>query len=664
MRMHPVWRALLGGAVGLLLTACLGNAQPPEPKQPASPPLPEGLRHVPPDAMGFVHFRAGDFLKSAIGKTLLQELRKDPEAAKGFKKIEQTLGIEAADLESVTLLVLTPPSRLQMNPWDGSPRGPRYKQRFGPDFEMKRKADLEKADKEAFMRRIAEQEAGQRRADEDARRQRAEELRRKLEAEKKKSDEKNSAKQESPVIFQDGRFDQPFPDIDPLEVADYLAYSGPLMIVTSTKTLDRKKILRAQFFQVQRRDFYDSHRSQESSALFLGDRTVMIGVPWELARYSELMARNPGPTAKPMQSALALGASPHFVVAGGHLPAEVRRMYLFYYGPEKQALAAVSPLMLTEAALALDLGTTVDLTLQFQAQTEASAGYALQAVKSLRVLAELALEKSREDGESGGWKLELENGLAKGLANAAIEQKEMTVHARVKLELGPAFYKKFTKDIVAAFRSSGDRRQHVNNLKQIGLAMHSYNDAFKRLPPAAISGINDPTGKPLLSWRVAILPYIEQDALYREFNLDQPWDHPTNKKLIGRMPQIYMMPGVDAKEGETHYRVLVGPDTMLEPIKGPGGRLTTRFHLGNIPDGTSNTIMVVEAKDPTIWTRPDDLPYDPKGPLPKFGVWPDGFHVLMGDASVRFVRSTISERTLRHAITCSDGNPLGPDWEN
>ena len=661
MRMHPVSRAMLGGGVGLLLTACLGTAQQPEPKQ---PPLPEGLRHVPPDAMGFVHFRAGDFLKSAIGKTLLQELRKDPEAAKGLKKMEQTLGIEAADVESVTLLVLTPPSRLQMNPWDGSPKGPRYKQRFGPDFEMKRKADMEKADKEAFMRRIAEQEAAKRRADEDARRQRDEELRRKLEAEKKKSDEKNSDNQESPVIFQDGNFDQPFPDIDPLDVADYLAYSGPLMIVTSTKSLDRKKILRSQIFQIQRRDFHDSPLSQESSVLFLGDRTVMIGVPWELARYSELMTRNPGPKAKPMQSALALGANPHLVVAGGHLPAEVRRMYLSAFGPEMQALAAVSPLLQTEAALALDLGTSIDLTLQFQAQTEASAGYALQAVKSLRVLAELALEKSREDGESGGWKLELENGLAKALANAAIMHKSTTVQAQVKLELGPAFYKKFTKDIVASFRQRGDRTQHSNNLKQIGLAIHSYHDVYKRLPPAAISSINDPTGKPLLSWRVAILPYIEEQALYRQFDLDQSWDHPTNKKLIAQMPRIYVMPGVDAKEGHTHYRTLVGPHTMLEPIKSPGGRLVTRYNLGTIPDGTSNTIMVVEAKEPTIWTRPDDLPYDPKGPLPKLGVWPDGFYVLLGDASVRFVRSTISERTLRNAITCDDGNPLGPDWEN
>src|SRR5262249_55986966 len=134
MRMHPVSRAILGCTVGLLVTACNCIAQQPEPKQ---PPLPEGMRHVPPDAMGFVHVRAGDFLKSAIGKTLLQELRKDPEAAKGLKKIVQTLGIEVGDLESVTLLMLTPPSRMQMNPWDGPPRRPIYRNRKAAEMEMR-----------------------------------------------------------------------------------------------------------------------------------------------------------------------------------------------------------------------------------------------------------------------------------------------------------------------------------------------------------------------------------------------------------------------------------------------------------------------------------------------------------------------------------------------
>ena len=72
--------------------------------------------------------------------------------------------------------------------------------------------------------------------------------------------------------------------------------------------------------------------------------------------------------------------------------------------------------------------------------------------------------------------------------------------------------------------------------------------------------------------------------------------------------------------------------------------------------------MVVEANEPTEWTRPDDLRFDPNGPLPKFGVEPDGFHAALGDASVRFISSKMSEKTLRHAIITDDGNVLGRDW--
>src|SRR5206468_7172180 len=116
----------------------------------------------------------------------------------------------------------------------------------------------------------------------------------------------------------------------------------------------------------------------------------------------------------------------------------------------------------------------------------------------------------------------------------------------------------------------------------------------------------------------------------------------------------YVLPGADAKPGMTHYRTLVGPDTMLEPIN-VNGMLATRYKIGNIPDGTSNTIMVVEARDPTIWTRPDDLPYDPKGPLPKFGTSPDGFNVLMGDGSVRFIRTATPDEVIRAMITRNGG---------
>ncbi|MBI1830723.1 MAG: DUF1559 domain-containing protein [Planctomycetes bacterium] len=219
----------------------------------------------------------------------------------------------------------------------------------------------------------------------------------------------------------------------------------------------------------------------------------------------------------------------------------------------------------------------------------------------------------------------------------------------LKLDITPAMAKHFSKDIVATFRQAGDRAQNVNNLKQVGLALHNYHDSRKAFPPA---GIGDRDGKPLLSWRVAILPYIDEFQLYRQFDLNQPWDHPTNKKLISRMPKIFIVPGSEAKEGETHYRVLVGGGAMFEARQG--------VRINAITDGLSNTFMVVEANEPTIWTKPDDLPYNPNGPLPKFGVWPEGFHVVLGDGSVRYVRSTTAADTLRAYITRAGGEAAPP----
>jgi len=169
----------------------------------------------------------------------------------------------------------------------------------------------------------------------------------------------------------------------------------------------------------------------------------------------------------------------------------------------------------------------------------------------------------------------------------------------------------------------------------------------------------DKQGKPLLSWRVALLPYVEQDNLYKQFKLDEPWDSEHNKKLLAIMPKIYA-PARGKKTREpysTYYRVFTGKDALFAP----NGK--NRFTIGNVPDGTSNTIAVVEAGEAVPWTKPEGLEYDAKKPLPKLGgQFRNGFLVLMLDGSVRVVSRKVSEPTLRNAIMPADGNPLGSDW--
>ena len=122
----------------------------------------------------------------------------------------------------------------------------------------------------------------------------------------------------------------------------------------------------------------------------------------------------------------------------------------------------------------------------------------------------------------------------------------------------------------------------------------------------------------------------------------------------------YLLPGADPKfkkKGLTFYRAIVGPGSGFEPRD---GRLSNK--LMDIKDGSSNTIMFVEATDPVPWTKPDELVYDPNGSLPRFGGhFRGGFHVAMFDGSVRFLTYDISEQALRAALTADGGENIPLD---
>ncbi len=204
------------------------------------------------------------------------------------------------------------------------------------------------------------------------------------------------------------------------------------------------------------------------------------------------------------------------------------------------------------------------------------------------------------------------------------------------------------------------RSVSAGNLKQIALALHNYHDVFAGFPGPAIT---DKAGRPLLSWRVAILPFIEEDLLYRQFRLDEAWDGPNNKKLLEKMPRIYGL--TRAKGMPTHatfYRVFTGPDAAFDPALARPGAVPVGRRLAHFTDGTSNTVLVAEAGEAVAWTRPDELAYDARKPLPKLGgLFPEGFHVAMADGSVKFLSRKVTERVLRAMITPAGGEAI--DWE-
>jgi hypothetical protein len=171
-------------------------------------------------------------------------------------------------------------------------------------------------------------------------------------------------------------------------------------------------------------------------------------------------------------------------------------------------------------------------------------------------------------------------------------------------------------------------RKSAGNLDRLMQAMQAYHEVHGKLPASG-----------MLSWRVHLLPYMDELALYQEFKQDEPWDSPHNIKLLPRMPKIYAPPGVKTKEPfTTNYLALTGPGTVFDPnLKKPKAKV--------IPNG----IGIVEAQEAVPWTKPADVVYDAKGKsVPRLGgVFAHGFHVVFTNGEVRFVTGSIDAALFR-----------------
>jgi hypothetical protein len=227
------------------------------------------------------------------------------------------------------------------------------------------------------------------------------------------------------------------------------------------------------------------------------------------------------------------------------------------------------------------------------------------------------------------------------------------------------------------------KRQSIENLRRIAQAMKKYaKDHYDLLPPAAymdenlrikqFQGLTWPASElarqggnyklkgrtvPLFSWRVALLPYLGEVELAKQFKMDETWDSPHNQKLQARMPAVYAAPSTKADTGVTYYQVFVGQDTPFNGMEPP--RVPSKFM-----DGTFSTFLIVEAGEAVPWNKPEDMPYDPGKPLPKLGgLFADGFHAAMADGHIRFVPRDAPEKQIRAAITSAGVEPPDPPGE-
>jgi hypothetical protein len=197
--------------------------------------------------------------------------------------------------------------------------------------------------------------------------------------------------------------------------------------------------------------------------------------------------------------------------------------------------------------------------------------------------------------------------------------------------------------------TAGQLKQSAKQLEKIALAFHNYSGDKRTLPTNQLSKEK----KPLLSWRVQILPYLEQEGLYKQFKLDEPWDSEHNKKLIAKMPRIYAPVRGKVEPGMTFFQAFGGSNGWLRA----GARLPSSF-----ADGTSNTFLVAEAAKPAVWTKPEDLVFNGKDVPELGGLFEGKFHAAMADGSVNRFRKGIDASILKLLIDPADGVPLPADF--
>jgi hypothetical protein len=200
----------------------------------------------------------------------------------------------------------------------------------------------------------------------------------------------------------------------------------------------------------------------------------------------------------------------------------------------------------------------------------------------------------------------------------------------------------------------------------VGLAMLNFESANGFLPAAIV----DKEGKPLMSWRVAILPYLGQQELFEKFHLDEPWDSPHNLEIAKQAsPDIFRR---DNREGMTSYLRPVYDGSDLAAARGDIQPIEKRFagrqcflqpgdKFLDIRDGTANSILIAEVapEHAVFWTKPEDWEVDLKDPLAKLRT--EGRHTFASgyhDGSARSIPINIDAEILKRLITKAGGEPI------
>lgn len=460
----------------------------------------------------------------------------------------------------------------------------------------------------------------------------------------------------------------PFPTADPEAMS-------AVVVLTTKKPYERLPLIQALSARekIYRNNIYYFNEELWSGMVLVDERTIVIASEDALVHFFE-MSRKPDRTG-PLQAALTEAAGKHQVVVG---------MNPQLLGKEKEGLPLPGPMQKLFAAhsgiLTLDLDKGIHLGVRFDYLNEEQAKAGETALRDTldmgrqglgQPIAEMEQMLNKPNKNSPSDVLENFSMLvALGflrevdtvLKEAAIVRQGLTVKLPLdykRLESSQLLFV-FSLASLGSYASSsfdfigeggkGEKDPIEEHLKKLAGALDKYHEKHGSYPPAAIC---DGEGRPVLSWRVALLPYLGEEALYNEFKLDEPWDSLHNKRLLKKLPRALQPIEHRRRSGgrlKTTTQVFAGEKTVFDGKKGV-----------RKADVDKQTILLAYLPSDTgvYWTKPADVIYAADKPLSnlfsKQGY--ERIKVLLEDGTCRTIERNTDEKVLRGLIERRGNKP-------
>lgn len=392
------------------------------------------------------------------------------------------------------------------------------------------------------------------------------------------------------------------------------------------------------------------------------DGRVWISTAKSLKRYRELTASERSDLLEPLQTAKQSGKTLAAVISPGH---DARRVIRELWPTLPESLGGLAgPLIadgLERLELTAHLGEPAVARLALVARDDESSDRFAESLAADLKAGEAWVQQNAPDYA------ELATMAAKVLSPQT-EGDVLSIELTTESPAVQALFAGVMAPAIQKARAASRRAAKMNDMKQIALAMHNHENANGCFPEPIV----DSEGKPLLSWRVAILPYLEQGALFDRFRLDEPWDSPHNLECAKVFPLVYFQNTTDkllTEQGKTTYLRPVYPGSdpsgEIEPASFIHNGTKVFRAVGDtfraITDGTSMTILVAEVapEHAVPWTKPADWRVNLNDPMAKLRTDKrDGFVSCRHDGSAHYIAFDYSSSGLRKLITKAGGEVL------